>query len=56
MRSQWRVGFNGSTGLDYAVLLNFMDRMGLSDEEHEQMLDDIAEMEEAALAAMREND
>ena len=43
---------SGPTGLDYMVLLRFMDRMALDDEEHEQLLDDIRVIESAALNEM----
>lgn len=49
MRTQWRVGMGGPTGLDYSVLYRRMDRMGLTPEQYDQMEADIAVMEAAAL-------
>ena len=49
MRTQWRVGMGGPTGLDYSVLYRRMDRMGLTPEQYDQMEADIAVMESAAL-------
>lgn len=53
MRTQWRVAFEGKTGLDYNVLFRFMDRMGLSDAEYDEMLDDVRTFEFEALEAMK---
>ena len=52
MRTQWRVGMNGPSGLDYNVLHNKMGRMGLSPEEYDQLESDIQVMEVAALNCM----
>ena len=49
MRTQWRVGPGGVIGLDYNVLLRFLDRMDLDKSDYDQMLDDIATLEDAAL-------
>ena len=49
MRTQWRVGMGGPTGLDYSVLYRRMDRMGLTPEQYDQMEAAIAVMEAAAL-------
>lgn len=49
MRTQWRTGMGGPTGLDYGVLFRKMDRMGLSPDEYEQLECDIQVMEVAAL-------
>lgn len=49
MATQWRVGMGGPIGLDYNVLLRFLDRMHLSDIEYDQMLNDISVLEQAAL-------
>jgi hypothetical protein len=45
--TQWRDGY---TGLDYNVLLRFLDRMRLDDSDYEQMLNDISVLEQSALA------
>lgn len=50
--TQWRVGTGGAIGLDYAALYPLLDRLGLSDAEWLQALDDIRVMESAALTAM----
>jgi len=54
MQTQWRVGMNGYTGLDYGVLFRFLDRMKLSDQEYDWLLDDVRHMEREALAAIHE--
>lgn len=53
MRTQWRYGFNGPTGLDYMPLFRLLDDEGLTGAERKQMLSDIAVMEHAALLAMQ---
>lgn len=54
--TQWRVGMNGATGLDYNVLYHKMDRMKLSAERYEELEQEIGVMEIAALEKMREAD
>ena len=53
MDTQWRVGMNGPTGLDFNVLYRKMDRMGLSPDEYDQLEADVSVMEAAALDTMR---
>lgn len=55
LRTQWRVGFNGATGLDYEVLFALLDRRGYAGDEWERMFEDIRLMEREALAAMRDD-
>ena len=54
MGTQWRTSMSGFTGLDYNVLLHFIDRMHLDDEAYDQMVDDIRVMESEALKTIRE--
>jgi hypothetical protein len=54
MGTQWRVGMNGATGLDYAVLFELMRREGVADADWLAMFDDLRAMESAALKEMRE--
>lgn len=56
LSTQWRMGMNGPYGLDYNVLFNRMDRMKLSEQDHEWMFDDIRVIEAAALTAMNKKD
>ena len=51
--TQWRVGMNGPTGLDYHKAYHKMDRMGLPADEYENMESDLRTMEIAALNEMR---
>ena len=51
--TQWRVGMNGATGLDYNVLYHKLDRMNLSAERYAEVEQEIGVMEAAALEAMR---
>lgn len=50
--TQWRTGMSGATGLDYNVLFMRMDRMRLSDAQHQQLFDDIRVIESEALTIM----
>jgi hypothetical protein len=51
--TQWRVGMNGPTGLDYNVAYHMMDRMRLTPDEYADMESDLRTMEVAALKEMR---
>lgn len=53
MRTQWRVGVNGATGLDYSAMYPLMDRLGLSAEGWDALFRDIRILEDEALDAMR---
>lgn len=52
--SQWRAGMGGPYALDHNVVLLHMQRMSLTDDEHEALFDAITEMEHEALAVMSE--
>ena len=52
MRTQWRTGMAGPTGLDYAVLFQLMDLHEIPKDERQQMLADVRVMESAALSAI----
>jgi hypothetical protein len=52
LQTQWRVGMCGPTGLDYAALYPLLDRLATTDEEWEEMFNDIQVMEREALATM----
>jgi hypothetical protein len=56
LQTQWRVGMGGATGLDYLVLFAKLDRMKLSDEEAEELEQDIRTMEHEALRVMAEKE
>lgn len=45
-----------ATGLDYTPLLTLMDRMKLSDDDHDELFSDIQTLERAALEAMNAKD
>jgi hypothetical protein len=52
MRTQWRVGFAGPTGLDYGVLFGLMDMHAVPASDRPQLLADLQVLEAAALKAM----
>lgn len=53
--TQWRVGgMGGPTGLDYNVLFALTARMGLSDEERDELESDVMVLEAEALAVIAE--
>jgi len=56
MRTQWRVGMAGATGLDYGPLHRKMDRMGLAPDDYDDLEADIQTMEYAALGAMNDRE
>lgn len=52
MRTQWRMGFNGPTGLDYSVLPAVMKQMGVRKKERKCVFAAVQVMEREALLAM----
>jgi hypothetical protein len=52
--SQWRAGMGGAYALDHTTVLLHMQRMQLSDEEHDALFGDIQEMENVALEVIAE--
>ena len=55
LRTQWRHGFKGPTGLDYGPLFRLMDDMGLQGDERRWMFDDIRHCESVALKVIHDN-
>ena len=53
LRTQWRMGMRGPTGLDHNVLFRRLDRMGLDIDEYDQLDADIRVMEAEALEVIR---
>lgn len=53
MSTQWRIGHNGATGLDYNVLPAVMGYCEIED--HKAVFHDIRLMEDAALSLLKEN-
>jgi len=56
LSTQWIVGAAGPTGLNYIPLFARMDRMKLTDQQHEWMFDDIRFIESEALKAINTKD
>ncbi|MDR2213947.1 MAG: DUF1799 domain-containing protein [Pseudomonadales bacterium] len=54
--TQWRVGLNGATGLDYTAVLAFIRTLRLPRVEADELFADIQLMESWALAALAEKD
>jgi hypothetical protein len=52
LRTQWRMGFGGETGLDYSVLYRDLDDLGITGDERLRLKAEIRAMEHAALEAM----
>lgn len=52
LRTQWRTGFSGPTGLDYAAVYPLIDKTTSDRDEWFQVLSDIQSMEFAALDAI----
>jgi len=55
MQTQWRVGMNGRTGLDYNVLPEMWRRLKIHPDDRDFVFSDIQVMEAAALRQMSEN-
>jgi uncharacterized membrane protein len=53
MATQWRIGMNGATGLDYAALPFVMRRTGVTTAEHDDVFESLRIMEDAALETIR---
>lgn len=53
MMTQWRVGVNGATGLDYNVLPGLFKIRRVKKKNREELFDGIQVMERAALGAMK---
>ncbi|WP_420867776.1 DUF1799 domain-containing protein [Achromobacter denitrificans] len=49
LRSQWRIGMGGATGLDYCALFHKMDRLDLGPDQYEELEDQVRILEFAAL-------
>lgn len=56
LSTQWLTNTGGATGLNYLVLFALMDRLKLTDEDHDDMFSDIQVLERAALKAMSARD
>ena len=54
VQTQWRVGWNGRTGLDYAGVRFCLDLAGLCGDELRQRFEELQIMERAALLAWSE--
>lgn len=56
MRTQWRVGMAGYTGLDYSVLPEIWRRCKVPPDERDTVFSDLQVIELAALSAMHTKD
>lgn len=56
MRTQWRVGVSGCTGLDYSALPEMWRRFRVAPDERDDIFADLQTMELAALDAMHTKD
>lgn len=54
MSTQWRVGFNGATGLDYAALPAVFSLHQVPDDQQRDCFSELRMMEDEALKAMHE--
>lgn len=55
MATQWRVGFSGAVGLDYAALPSVLDLMAVPKKSRAEIFENLRVMEDAALEVMRES-
>lgn len=56
LSTQWRVGYSGPTGLDYAVLDGMFKLAGVKKKDRPQVFADIRIMESAALTVMHQKE
>ncbi len=56
LSTQWRIGFNGPTGLDYGVLPTVLRLQGIPRSDWPAMFDDLRVMEAEALKTMSKKD
>ena len=54
LATQWRIGFNGATGLDYTAVINFLQLQGGNRKARKELFEEIQLIEAGALAAMSE--
>jgi len=54
LRTQWRVGMNGATGLDYTAVLAFIRTLRLPRDKADELFADLQVMEGEALAVIAE--
>lgn len=55
MATQWRVGMNGATGLDYNIFPMVAKNLGYKKKQHAELFHDLQIMENEALITMGEN-
>jgi hypothetical protein len=55
MSTQWRVGMNGATGLDYNVLSEIWKRLKIPMDKRDDIFQDLRVMESKALETMRKS-
>ena len=56
LRTQWRIGMSGPTGMDYGAMYPLMERMALDADAWDELLDDIRALESAALDEIHTKD
>jgi len=56
MATQWRMGMNGPTGLDYSAIPMVLRMIGAPRSEWQQLYSDLRVMEAAALGAMNKRE
>lgn len=52
LRTQWRVGFSGRTGLDYQAIPMTLDLLEIPAEQHKAIFRDLQQLEGGALEEM----
>lgn len=55
MATQWRVGMNGATGLEYATIPSVVEMLGYEKDQLKLIFQDIRFLENEALSIMRES-
>jgi hypothetical protein len=55
LSTQWRCGYSGPTGLDYAAIPGVLQMLGIARKDWPEVFQDLRTMEDAALLKMHEN-
>ncbi|MDF4005322.1 DUF1799 domain-containing protein [Luteibacter sp. PPL552] len=56
LSTQWRVGMNGPTGLDYNVVFHELDRTGVVGDDYDEMMAAIRVIESTALEEIHQQE
>ena len=53
-KTQWRIGFNGPTGLDYTPVQHHLQRMETNNEDYDRLMAGLSVLEDEVITIMSE--